>query len=170
MTTGDIWEVAKWRHRRKANTIVALCNDNGDLTFEHKEVADLLAQRFFTTDLGDVPLTQHDNPPVCLTRPFPLIMGREVQKCLDGTNNLSAPGESGISWEILKMVWPIIEDHFVTLANACTNIGHHPTEWRKALVVVIPKPGKDDYSQAKSYRPISLLETLSKLIEKVMSK
>ena len=170
VTTGDVWEVAKWRHGRKANTIAALRKDNGDLTFEHEEVADLLAQRFFTTDPGDVPLMQHDDPPARPIRPFPLITGREVRKCLDGTNNSSAPGESGISWEILKMAWPVIEDHFVTLANACTNIGHHPTEWRKALVVVIPKPGKDDYSQAKSYRPISLLETLSKLIEKVMLK
>jgi hypothetical protein len=37
-------------------------------------------------------------------------------------------------------------------------------------VVVIPKPRKDDYSVAKSYRPISLLECMSKLIEKAMSK
>lgn len=68
------------------------------------------------------------------------------------------------------MAWTTIADHFVTLTNACISTGHHPIEWRRALVVVIPKPGKDDYSQAKSYRPISLLECLSKLLEKVMSK
>ena len=83
---------------------------------------------------------------------------------------MSAVGESGISWEILKMAWLSLKDHLLKLANACISTGYHPIEWRKALVVIIPKPGMDDYSMAKSYRPISLLECLSKLIEKVMSK
>ena len=170
VTSGDVWEVAKWRHGRKSSTIAALRNDHGDLTFDHEEVADLLAQRFFTTDPGNVPILQHDDPPPRPTRTFLPITRKEAQSCLDGTANQSAPGESGISWEILKMAWPTIADHFVALANACVTTGHHPNEWRRALVVVIPKPGKEDYSAAKSYRPISLIECLSKLLEKVMSK
>ena len=162
--------MAKWRHGRKSSTIAALRNDHGDLTFNHEDVADILTQRFFTTDPGNVPLIQHDDPPPRPTRAFPPITRKEARCCLEGTANASAPGESGISWEIIKMAWTTIADHFVTLANACISTGHHPIEWRRALVVVIPKPGKDDYSQAKSYRPISLLECLSKLLEKVMSK
>ena len=38
------------------------------------------------------------------------------------------------------------------------------------MVVVIPKPDKPDYSVAKAHRPISLLETLSKLLEKAVAK
>jgi hypothetical protein len=37
-------------------------------------------------------------------------------------------------------------------------------------VVVIPKADKPDYSAAKAYRPISLLENLSKLLEKAVAK
>ena len=170
VTSGAVWEVAKWRHGRKSSTIAALRNDHGELTFDHEDVADLLARRFFTTDPGNVPLQQHDDPPPRSKRVFPPISGKEVQTCLNGTSNSSAAGESGISWEILKMAWPSLKDHFLKLANACISTGYHPIEWRKALVVVIPKLGKDDYSMAKSYRPISLLECLSKLIEKVMSK
>ena len=36
--------------------------------------------------------------------------------------------------------------------------------------MVIPKPDKPDYSVAKAHRPISLLETLSKLLEKAVAK
>lgn len=49
-------------------------------------------------------------------------------------------------------------------------MGHHPTQWRRALVVVIPKPERDDYAVAKNYCPISLLECFFKLLEKAVSK
>jgi hypothetical protein len=48
--------------------------------------------------------------------------------------------------ETFQPAWPVIKDHFHFLANACLTIGHHPTIWKKALIVVIPKPGRDDYA------------------------
>ena len=51
-----------------------------------------------------------------------------------------APGNSGISWRILKMCWTVIKDHVITIANACILLGHHPRFWQHALVMVIPKP------------------------------
>ena len=53
--------------------------------------------------------------------------------------------------------------------NACIHLGHHPAPWREAVVTVIPKPDKPDYSQAKVHRPISLLENMSKLMEKAVA-
>ena len=82
----------------------------------------------------------------------------------------SAPGITGISWQVLKQAWPVIKDHAVTIANACLTIRHHPQFWRHTLVVIIPKPDRPDYTLAKNYRPISLIECLSKLVEKGMSK
>ena len=108
---------------------------------------------------------QHDDPSAHLTCPFPFITGREVWRCLDGTNNLPAPGESGISWEILKMAWPVIEDHFITLATPAPPsdrvvqgpCGYHTQAWKGWI-----QPGQKLQT--------SLLETLSQLMEKVMSK
>lgn len=91
VTSGVVWEVAKWRHGWKSSTITALRNDYGDLTFNHEDVADLLAQRFFTADPSNVPLQQHDDPPARPTRIFPSITEKEVQSCLEGTTNSSAP-------------------------------------------------------------------------------
>ena len=45
--------------------------------------------------------------------------------------------------------------------------GVHPRRWKVARGVNIPKPGKDDYGLAKSYRVISLLNFLGKMVEKV---
>jgi retron-type reverse transcriptase len=36
--------------------------------------------------------------------------------------------------------------------------------------MVIPKPGKEDYSLPKCYRPVALLECLGKLLEKVIAR
>ena len=42
-----------------------------------------------------------------------------------------------------------------------------PTKWKSSKVVYIPKVGKDDYAQAKSYRPISLINYLLKGLERL---
>lgn len=39
--------------------------------------------------------------------------------------------------------------------------------WKLAQIITLPKPGKDPH-QASSYRPISLLPTLSKILEKII--
>ena len=40
----------------------------------------------------------------------------------------------------------------LNMLNECTRTKHIPSIWRKAKVIVIPKPGKDS-SSPKSYRP-----------------
>ena len=43
-----------------------------------------------------------------------------------------------------------------------------PNNWKLSKVVVIGKPNKPDYSTLNSFRPISLVSNLSKLLEKVI--
>ena len=40
---------------------------------------------------------------------------------------------------------------------------------KESVSVIIPKPGKPSYSVPKAFRPIALLNTLGKLIEKMLS-
>ena len=58
-------------------------------------------------------------------------------------------------------------DRIVALIRAHIRLGYHPAGWKVARGVTIPKPGQDDYSLAKSYRCISLLNCLGKMVEKV---
>ena len=48
-------------------------------------------------------------------------------------------------------------------------LGYTPTKWKECKIVFIPKPGKDTYGSAKSWRPISLTNYLLKTLEKVCS-
>ncbi|GBL86083.1 hypothetical protein AVEN_209541-1, partial [Araneus ventricosus] len=46
---------------------------------------------------------------------------------------------------------------------------YFPKAWKTAIIVPIPKPGKNP-QKADSYRPISLLSTISKLTEAIILK
>ncbi|TFY80336.1 hypothetical protein EWM64_g3674 [Hericium alpestre] len=58
----------------------------------------------------------------------------------------------------------------VRLFNACLRLGHWPKQFKESVTVVIPKPGKPDYSVLKAYCPIVLLSCMGKLMEKVLTK
>ena len=55
----------------------------------------------------------------------------------------------------------------MALIRAHIRLGIHPRCWKIARGVAIPRPGKEDYDLAKSYRVISLLNCLGKIVEKV---
>jgi hypothetical protein len=132
-------------------------------------MVELLAQCFFVEDTGTVDADQWDDPAPRPQRDFPAFSEEELERYLHDTSNTSAPGMTGIFWLFLKWGWDEVRTH-ITAALACITLGYHPLVWRKALVVVIPKPNQDNYAIVKSYRPISLLECMSKSLEKTISK
>ena len=58
---------------------------------------------------------------------------------------------------------------FLQLANDIVVSGQWPEAFKQSTTVIIPKPKKEDYSKAKSYRPIALLECPGKLISKLIA-
>lgn len=140
------------------------------MKFSHEDMAHMLAERFFTEEGRPIPTSFADDPPARPTREFAPLVDEELERQLKLTANNSAPGSSGIGWLILKKAWPVIKENLTNIYNACLTLGYHPVRWKEAMVVVIPKPGKDDYLVAKAHRPISLLETMSKLLEKAVAK
>ena len=53
------------------------------------------------------------------------------------------------------------------IINASIKIHYVPRSWKEATVVMLPKPMKD-HKQPENYRPISLLNTLSQLLERII--
>ena len=92
----------------------------------------------------------------------------EVRACTIGSGNTS-PGADGISVELLSACWDTIERHVTQLFRACLRLGYHPTCFKLAEVVFLPKPGRDP-SSVKGWRPISLLSCLGKGLERILAK
>ena len=90
-----------------------------------------------------------------------------INKC----NNSSASGPDKLIWWHLKTI--LKQDacltNIINIADACINLGHWPNYFKCSSTVIIPKPNKLVYDQSKSFCPIVLLNTLRKLIEKVIT-
>jgi hypothetical protein len=170
ITSANVWEVAAWRHGRRSSHIAALCTQDGTLLFDHEDMVDTLSQRFFMEDKGTIPIHFTDDPPPREVRPFHPFGEDELFALLKAAANKSAPGRSGMGWDIMKMGWSHMSKLLTNLYNSCITPGYHPPCWKEAVVVVIPKADKPNYTAAKVYQPISLLENLSKLLEKVVAK
>lgn len=79
-----------------------------------------------------------------------------------------APGLDGISAGMIRKAWPILGDEITALFKRCIKEAVFPQVWKKADLVVIPKPGKTDYANPKTYRPVSLLPTMAKALETII--
>ncbi|PHH84621.1 hypothetical protein CDD83_1649 [Cordyceps sp. RAO-2017] len=69
---------------------------------------------------------------------------------------------------MLRRVWNHIGEAVRELYESCLHQGYHPTCFRVAEVVMIPKPGKRDLSTPRGWRPISLLACLGKGLERLI--
>jgi hypothetical protein len=52
--------------------------------------------------------------------------------------------------------------------NGCLRYGVFPKRWKRAKLIPIIKPGKENSDESSKYRPISLLNVAGKVPEKVM--
>ena len=92
----------------------------------------------------------------------------EVTKILRKMKNKKSTGHDGISNEILKCCSPIIECHLARAINYCLLERIFPDSLKIAKVIPLYKKGKK--TDPGNYRPISLLSTISKILEKILLK
>ena len=60
-----------------------------------------------------------------------------------------------------------IYKHITDVYKACVILQFTPSLWRDTRVIFIPKPGKESYNKAKSFRPISLSNYLLKGLDRI---
>ena len=99
--------------------------------------------------------------------------GFEGVPTLSATSNLLAPGEDHLTWRHLKLVF--LDDldllnHLASIFNRILDEGVWPSHLKVANSCIIPKLKKDCYNVPKAFRPIALLNTIGKLMTKVLAK
>ena len=97
--------------------------------------------------------------------------GKEFMSTLTKCNNLSTSSPNKLAWRHLKYILRdlICLKNIINIANTCLELDYWPSHFKTSTTVVIPKLNKLSYNSPKSFRPIILLNTLGKLIEKVIS-
>jgi len=84
-------------------------------------------------------------------------------------NTRKAPGMDLITAQMLKELPHQGLTHLLHILNAILRNSYWPTSLKKGQIIMIPKPGKDP-TDVSLYRPISLLPTISKVLEKLIYK
>ena len=96
----------------------------------------------------------------------------EIQKVLKAYSNISASGSDYITWQYFKVILTnnTCAIDILSLANTCLSLHYWYRHFKESVSVIIPKLGKLAYDISKVFRPIVLLNTLGKLIEKMIAR
>ena len=93
-----------------------------------------------------------------------------VSHALMSQSATKAPGPDKINFQILRMIWSWDKKRMTNLVQHAIRLGYHPQEWKKARGILLEKGGRRDFSLVRSYRVISLLNCMGKVLEKVVAE
>lgn len=105
------------------------------------------------------------NPNNKLIKPITL---KDVMSTIHNFKNKKAPGQTKINKEILTQLPQNMLQFFTNILNAMLSVGMFPEQFKTAILKYIPKPNKA-ITNVQNHRPISLLEVISKVYEKLIN-
>lgn len=91
---------------------------------------------------------------------------RTAAKSLKGNK---APGPDGVPSEVLKLIAENRPNALLGVYNACIAQGVFPNQWKLQKLTLISK-GKGDPTHPSSYRPLCMLDSAGKLLEKLLQR
>ena len=142
----------------------------GNLAVANQAKAELLAAHFS----GKMTTEEPDRQPPQLTRlcdhtlDHLMISEDTVVKLLRSTNTRKAPGPDNISPFLLKHCAEELTKPLTHIFRQCLQTSIWPTAWKEARVTPVHK--KKDKGDPTNYRPISLLSTVSKILERIIAE
>ena len=107
-----------------------------------------------------------------ITRPFAdctALNAGEISAALSKCSPSAAPGPDTIPYSVWKSLHRIARDILSSLLDPLLLVGHPPSSMRMANGVVLDKPGKPSYDSPSSFRIIVLLQTISKILERIVA-
>ena len=93
------------------------------------------------------------------------VVQKDVLELLLSIPSHKATGDDGVSVKVLEVAAPAIAPSLTRVLNLCLSTKHFPVAWKTAKVTPAYK-GNGSRDDKDSYRPISVLPILSKLLEK----
>ncbi|CAF0801792.1 unnamed protein product [Brachionus calyciflorus] len=105
-------------------------------------------------------LTLKYNNPITMT---------ELTNAINQTTTKNSAGYDNISTKTIKNLNQTCLDNILKIFNASFTLGHVPKTWKNAKVIMIHK-NKQDPNEPASFRPISLLSCLSKILERILNE
>jgi hypothetical protein len=92
----------------------------------------------------------------------------EIRDAIKGMTKNKAPGEDGITSDILLRAANLLPKSNTAFYSRCLRTACFPRVWKRAKIIPIVKPGKEISDDISKYGPISLINTATKVLEKVL--
>lgn len=170
----SLWKATRGLKQRPKIHIAPIRNQAGGWARSEIEKAEVFAQHLaevFTPHNVEPneEIEEYLDAPLQLSPPIRAFSPGEIKKEIKLLNNRKAPGFDLITAKILKELPRKGITMLTILFNSILRLSYWPTQIKFFQIVMILKPGKNA-NEATSYRPISLLSLLSKLLEKLILK
>ena len=146
----------------------AVYNSNGELTTTAEETLEAMASFHFKE-------SGHQTPPIPGN---PIEISQEtldiiysparLKEAVESFEPYKAAGPDTLKPIIIQKAWKHISDITRNIMIRNHETQHIPTQWRESLGIFLPKPGKTDYNNPKSFRTITLSPVMLKLQEKLI--
>ena len=158
-----------------AKTCYKLVTEEGTEVMETGEILEL--QRNFYQELykedQDVQFSWRNNTEVHVSPEAREIQDQQItmadlQEGIKKMKNNKTPGEDGIPVDFYKIFWRYIKEPFYAMMLEAYNQEELHASARRGILNLIPKAGKDT-RYIKNLRPITLLNTDYKIIEKAIA-
>ena len=81
-----------------------------------------------------------------------------------------APGPNKINFQVLQIIWSWDKVQVTSMVYHAVRLGYHLMEWKKVRGILLEKGGKCDFGLVRSYRVISLLNYMNKVVENVVAQ
>lgn len=98
---------------------------------------------------------------------IPLFTVEELRVAVTSLRSGKAPGPDGIPSEALRSAFCACPELLLRMYNECLKAGIFYSDWKIARLVLISK-GKGDVLAPSSYRPLCMLDTAGKVLEKLL--
>jgi len=162
------------RYRKRKNFISKLVTDEGEVLTKHEDKEQNIfnfyntllgkcADREVIVNLEELHLPRFDL--VDLDNPF---SEEEVWKTIGSLPPNKAPGPDGFTGKFYKVCWPTIKTDIMAAISAVWSrkLGNFEL-LNSAFITLLPK--KDDATNIRDYRPISLVHSFAKLVTKLLA-
>jgi Reverse transcriptase (RNA-dependent DNA polymerase)/Endonuclease-reverse transcriptase len=156
--------------QRKTNQTLGLLRKPDQVMAESPEESiDLLLNEHFpeSVSVGDLPKPQTYVYSKDWSE-YPWLSEDNIRRALHQFLPYKTPGVDNIKPIVLQHLPPGCVSRLKMLYIASMELKYVPKLWRMSKAIFIPKPGKDDYAQPRSWRPISLMSFIFKTLERLI--
>ena len=169
----SVWNrIRKIKGKHTSNTVHHLSVNDRDVT-SHRDIANALADKFshnsssaFSTDSFASVRKKAEKQTIKVSSDNAEVYNKPLS--MEELWDTSA-GPDEIHYQLLKHLPDASLLLLLNILNKIWLSGDFPSDWRKAIVIAIPKTGKDP-TNPTNYRPIALTSCICKTMERMINR